>query len=249
MIFVSIIVAICLTSSSAAANSSEEAAAPASRRYLRASRGLRPNLTDVYPFAKRPKHGQSNDSVPLDFLDISQAEARRPEPDESENNARKLGRKKDNKKKKNKRDERKQEREADEVEDKKKKNKRDERKQEREADKVKDRKKKNKRDERKQKREREVEDPEPSGVTRNKRNFFVPLPDEGTNEDFAYLPFSDEGDVDDDEYAVYDIMNPNNRVDIDELHENKGWGPPGPKPGDVDYDNSKTSNCTGKPGC
>ena len=199
MIFVSIIVAICLTSSSAAANSSEEAAAPASRRYLRASRGLRPNLTDVYPFAKRPKHGQSNDSVPLDFLDISQARGApaKPEPDESENNARKLGRKKDNKKKKNKRDERKQEREADEVEDKKKKkNKRDERKQEREAVKVKDRKKKNKRDERKQKREREVEDPQPSGVTRNKRNFFVPLPDEGTNEDFAHVPFSDEGDTD-----------------------------------------------------
>ena len=177
MIFVSIIVAICLTSSSAAANSSEEAAAPASRRYLRASRGLRPNLTDVYPFAKRPKHGQSNDSVPLDFVDISQARGApaKPEPDESENNARKLGRKKDNKKKKNKRDERKQEREADKVED---------------------RKKKNKRDERKQKREREVEDPQPSGVTRNKRNFFVPLPDEGTNEDFAHVPFSDEGDTD-----------------------------------------------------
>ena len=188
--------ALCLTSSSAAANSSEETVAPASRRYLRTSRGLRPNLTDVYPFAKRPKSGQSNDSVPLDFLDISQARGApaKPEPDGSEKNARKLGRKKDNKNKKNKRDERKQEREADKVEDGKKKNKRDKRKQEREADKVKDRKKKNKRDERKQKREREVEDPEPSGVTRNKRNFFVPLPDEGTNEDFAYVPFSDEGE-------------------------------------------------------
>ena len=98
MIFTSSVTVVCLMSA-AAATSPEDAP---SRRYLRSrsSRGLRPNLIDVFPKAgtgpnipgagtvPNQGQGQSNDLMQVGFLDVSRTRSVPAESDpESEKDA------------------------------------------------------------------------------------------------------------------------------------------------------------------